>query len=138
MEIVNLMKSLSVSETIEENSTNLRELAAEIEGVHTDIVYGKFTNKQLIIATQYGKVGSLLKVTVDEAENGVEITSPVYSVVNCFGVENIEQQAAARFIAERLNVRKCLMLFLCLKNYESSTIKALVEVLLNVPGNVSC
>lgn len=137
MDLINLMNSLTISEPVEESNSNIHIFAALLEGVHTDIVFCAFTNRYLIIATQYEKAGSLLNVTIEEAENGIEVSPPVYNVVNLFGPENIEQFAAVRYIAEKLNIRKPLKVFLCLKNYKVDTIKALTEALLNVPQKES-
>lgn len=134
MDLVNLMKSMSLNENEQIPDSNFHVFAASILGVHTDFVYGEFVNKYMIIAAQYGKIGGLLKVTVDQAEDGLNITEPVYSVNVVFGADSIEQQAAARYIAQALDIRKPLLLFLCLKNYETDAVRAVVDALLNVPG----
>lgn len=134
MDLVDLMKSMSVNDNEETPDSNFHVFAANICGVHTDFVYGEFVNKYMIIAAQYGKIGGLLRVTVDQAENGLTISEPVYSVNVVFGADNIEQQAAARYIAQALDIQKPLLLFLSLKKYDTEDVKAVVEALLNVPG----
>lgn len=124
MDLQDLMQSLSLNGCDQSESKNFNVTALEIGQNHTDIVYGEFTNKFMIIATQYGNIGSLLKITVDDA------TEPIFSVRVIFGSDNEEQQAAARYIAESLKIRKPLMLFLCLKDYERSTVNTLVRALL--------
>lgn len=131
MDLVTLMKSMSVNDTEENVESNCRIFAAEISGEHTDFVYGEFANKFIVIAVQYGKIGSLLKITVDQAEEGLNITEPVYNINVVFGSENIDQQAAARYLAQSLGIRKPLFLFLSLKNYETENVKGVVETLVN-------
>lgn len=133
MDLINLMNSLTITEPQVEKESNINVTAAEINGVHTDIVYAVFTNKYLILATQYEKAGSLLNVSVEYAQNGLEVVQPIYNITNIFGPESIEQHAAVRYIAEKLNIRKPLKIFLCLKNYECKTVTGLVEALLNIP-----
>lgn len=134
MDLVNLMNSLSVEDNVEDsNSSNLQVFDANINGVQTHIIYGEFTNKYLIVATQYEKIGSLLKVNIDQPENSINITDPVYSVSVVFGIEDLQQQAAARYIAEKLAITKPLMCFFSLKNYDIDTVKQLAEILCNIP-----
>lgn len=131
MDLVNLMKSMSVNDTEEPVESNCRIFAANISGELTEFVYGEFTNKLIIVAAQYGKIASLLKITVDQAEEGLNITEPVYNIHVVFGTDNIEQQAAARYLAQSLGIRKPLLLFLSLKNYETENVKGVVEALLS-------
>lgn len=134
MDLVNLMKSMSVNDNEEIPDSNFHVFAANICGVHTDFVYGEFANQCMICAVQYGKIGGLLKVTVDQPANTLSISEPVYSVNVVFGADNIEQQAAARYLAQALNINKPLLLFLSLKTYEVEGVKAVAEALLNVPS----
>lgn len=133
MDLINLMNSLTVTEPEVDKESNLHIFAAEIEGVHTDIVFGIFTNIYLIIATQYEKAGTLLTVSVEQVQNGSDATQPIHNVYNLFGNESFEQCAAARHIAQELKLRKPLKIFLSLKDYECRTVKALIEALLNIP-----
>lgn len=128
MDVVELMKSLSVNESAEPlDETNFLSFAADIGGVRTEFVYGEFADKYMIVAAQYGKIGSLLKVTVDQV-NGT--ADPVYSINVLFGADNIEQQAAARYIIQILAIKKPVLLFLSLTLYESENVKAVAEALL--------
>lgn len=128
MDIVELMKSLSVSENTESSEeTNFLVFAADISGVRTEFVYGEFADKYMIVAAQYGKIGSLLKITVDQVDGA---SDPVYSINVLFGAETIEQQAAARHIIQKLAIRKPVLLFLSLKLYEPESVKAVAEALL--------
>lgn len=128
MDIVHLMESLSVNENEKSvDETNFSVFAADIGGIHTEFVYGEFTNKCMIVAAQFGKIGTLLKVTVDQVEAASE---PVYSIQILFGAPNIEQEAAARYILQTLGIKKTVLLFLSLKLYEPENIKAVTEALL--------
>lgn len=133
MDLENLMQSLSLHTQEEVTANNLNVFATKINENHTDFVVGEFTNKYMIIATQYEKIGSLLKVLVDRVEQPSSVVEAVYTVSVVFGSDNEEQQAAARFIAEQLNIRKPLLIFLCLKDYKIETVKVLVDAILNSP-----
>lgn len=135
MDLANLMQSMSINESAESKKGNLSVFAVNVNGNHTDIVLGDFTHKYMVIATQYEKIGSLLKVTVDQPETTFNITDPVYSVSVVFGADNLEQQAAARYIAEKLQIKKTLMCFLSLKNYDLDTVIPLTEAFINHQNN---
>lgn len=129
MDIVDLMKSLSVNENNAEpvDETNFLVFAADIGGIHTQFVYGEFTEKYMIVAAQFGKVGSLLKVTVDQVDGASE---PVYTINVLFGAANLEQEAAARYMVQTLGIQKPVLLFLSLKLYEPENVKAVTQALL--------
>lgn len=128
MDIVELMKSLSVNENTQPSpQTNFIVFAAEIGGVHTEFVYGEFADKHMIVAAQYGKIGSLLKIKVDQVEGAAD---PVYTINVLFGEEKIEQQAAARYILQALGIQKQVLLFLSLKLYDAENVKAVAQALL--------
>lgn len=128
MDVVELMKSLSVNENAEVvDQKNFLVFAADIGGIPTEFVYGECTDKYMIVAAQFGKIGSLLKITVEQVDSTSE---PVYSINVLFGAENIEQQAAARYIIQKLNIQKPALLFLSLKLYEPENVKAVTEALL--------
>lgn len=138
MDIVNLMKSLSVNENAQPaDESNFLVFGADIGGIHTDFVYGEFADKYMIVAAQHGKIGSFLKLTVDQVEGASE---PVYSIKVLFGSDHIEQQAAARYIVQALNIRKPLLLFLSLKLYEPANVKAVAETLIarTQTGGATC
>lgn len=138
MDIVDLMKSLSVNENAQPvDETNFLVFGADIGGIRTEFVYGEFADKYMIVAAQYGKIGSLLKLTVDQVDGASE---PVYSVKVLFGADNIEQQAAARYILQALNIQKPVLLFLSLKLYEPANVKAITETLIarTQAGKASC
>lgn len=130
MDLVNLLQSMTLDETPCDQS-NFRIFAANVVETPTDYVFGEFADKYMLIITQFGKVGSLLKVVVDT----VNEDTPVYSVNVIFGAVGEEQEAAARLIAEKINIQKPLMLFLSLKDYSRESVKAVTETLLNPPQN---
>lgn len=133
MDFVQLMQSLSLGNSAGNSSEQLsfyKAIGVKINEVHTDIIYADHENKLLIIASQYQKFGALLSVTKEQVVNfGSE---PIYVVKPIFGSEDLEQQAAARFIAEKLNINKPLSIFLCLDHYQPEIIRALVDVLLDI------
>lgn len=137
MDHVKLMESMSLSENNCKPTTFYKSICAKIDQVETEIVYADHTNKLFIIVTQYQKLGSLLTVTKEQAENLDSVAEAVYTVKHLFGVENPEQLAVARFIAEKLDIQKELCLFLCLKTYSPDIARAVVDVLIDFKsGNI--
>lgn len=49
---------------------NTRQIAVTLDGVHTDIVYQMFSDKLFIIATQLGKMGTLISCETDGIGGG--------------------------------------------------------------------
>lgn len=133
MDLSSLLDALPIDE-VERNkkSSILKTFATTIGSEHTDIVTGNFSSNFVIIASQYQKLGALIKVTVDEVESDLETSVPVYTVRTLFGSENELQLGAARYLAEKLNLNKSLLIFLALKSYSVETVRSLAEFLKNV------
>ena len=127
MDVSSLISSLSLSD----NTSNIFNFAATINEVHTEFVIGTFTNQNLIIATQFGKLADLYCVAVDHTENGICLVEPIYSVHQLFGKDNIYGEAAARFLTKELNIKKQLLVFLSLKSYERDTVIGIARAIKN-------
>lgn len=139
MDVVKLMESMSLSEKSEENSELLsfyKAFGVKINDIPTDIIFADHDNKLLIIVSQYQKFGALLSVTKETILNCENNTEPVFTVRPIFGNEDLVQQAAARYIAEKLDIQKPLNIFLCLDKYEQDIIKALANVLVDIQKNI--
>lgn len=134
MELPSLISSLSLNDT----PSNITNFAAKINGQPTEFVLGTFTNQNLVIATQFGKLSTLYTITVDQTENEVCPLEPVYSVHPLFGAENDHAAAAARFITKELNIRKQLVIFLSLKDYNKDTVLKVVGAIKNYSSDGSC
>lgn len=124
------MSSLINTLTITDNKSNIFNFAAKINDIPTEFVIGTFTNQNLLVITQFGKLYNLYCVSVDQSENGLCATEgPVFSVRQLFGKENIYGEAAARFITKELNIRKQLLIFLSLEEYTRDTVLTIVEAI---------
>lgn len=98
-----------------------------INGHHTDIAVKVYSNRILLIVTQFKKIGSLVSVTRGPIIH--QLTNSVYSTKVLFGKDDIEVIAAARFIAEQINVDKSLLVSISLKDYDSDTMKAIAAAI---------
>lgn len=139
MDVIKLMESMSL--TGEENNSSdylsfYKSIGVKINDIPTDIIYADHENRLLIIVSQYQKFGALLSVNKEQIEHLGSSSEPVYTVKPLFGNEDPQQQAAARFIAEKLNIQKPLNIFLCLNNYDPNLVKALVDILLDVQSKL--
>lgn len=123
------MELLSVHDKKAYGISNFKVLGFEIDNRHTDVLFGEFVNQTLLILTQCEKVGSIVRVVKNTAISDFNISEPVFSVDVVFGIDNCEQQAAARYIAERINIVKPLVIVLNLNNYAKTTISAIISVL---------
>ncbi|XP_076650860.1 proteasome assembly chaperone 3-like [Halictus rubicundus] len=98
-----------------------------IKGYHTNIAVKVYSNRILLIVTQFKKFGSLVSVTRGPIIH--QLTNSVFSTKVLFGKDDIEVVAAARFIAEQINADKPLLVSISLKNYDSDTIKAITTAI---------
>lgn len=112
-----------------------KAICALIDGTPTELVYAEHSDKIVIFCTQYSKIGSLFSATKDQVETLDSLAEIVYSVKQIAGPENIEQEAAVRFIAEQLDISKKLCIFICLKTYEKEVVRAVLDALINLKNN---
>nr|XP_034171946.1 proteasome assembly chaperone 3-like [Osmia lignaria]XP_034171947.1 proteasome assembly chaperone 3-like [Osmia lignaria] len=96
-------------------------------GHHTDIALKIYSNRVLIIATHFKKFGSL--ITVTKGSSFHQFNNSIFSAKVLFGRDDIEIVAAARYIAEQINLDKPLLISLSLKNYEPDTLRAIANAL---------
>ncbi|XP_026486100.1 uncharacterized protein LOC113393437 isoform X3 [Vanessa tameamea] len=105
MELLDVMKNLTIKPTGNESEQKLfKSIAADIDDVPTEIVIADYTDKTLLIVSQYQKIG------------------------------REEQQVAARYLAEAINITKPLCIFINLKSYDIETVKACKDIILDLKG----
>lgn len=127
MDLVNFLQSMSINEPVDSSTETLRSDIITINGLETDIVQRQYADVSFLAVTQYKKLGSLFKITIDRSDNGLSLDEPVYSVNSLFGRATAESEAAGRFIAEQLGIQNTLMLFICLQDYNVDTVRKLAE-----------
>lgn len=127
MELLEAMKNLTVEHP---DSKNLlfKSIAADIDDVPTEVVLAEYTDKTLIIISQFQKIGSMLTVQKDEVHNPLG-TSDIYTTKVIFGATGEEQQVAARYLAEAIKITKPLNIFINLKSYDIETVKACIDII---------
>ncbi|XP_073951896.1 proteasome assembly chaperone 3-like [Choristoneura fumiferana] len=127
MELLDAMKNLTVQHP---DSKNLlfKSVAADIDDVQTELVLAEYTDKTLIIISQFQKIGSMLTVQRDEVHNPLG-TSDIYTTKVIFGATGEEHQVAARYLAEAIKITKPLNIFINLKSYDIETVKACVGII---------
>lgn len=103
--------------------------SAKISGYHTEFVVTNFPNYINIIITQYGKIGNLYQVKIDQPENGFNVGEPVYSISTILGGENLEAEVAVRYLAEKLKIRRTLLVCLSLKDFSRNAINAVIDTI---------
>lgn len=132
MDILKSIKTLIVNKEEKQSVSNLRIFGAKIADVHTDIIFAEFTDNHLLVVSQNGKIGNVLKVCKQQRGGECfDTAQDVFEVRNLFGVERVEEQAVARFIAEKLDIQKPLIVFLHLYNYDRATVLALLDAVKN-------
>lgn len=124
MELELSFDSLSVDE-----SAKVNRFAAIIGSNHTEFLLTNFPNFLNLFITQFGKIGNLYQVKVDQPENTISISEPIFTVTTLLGGENIESEVAVRYLTEKLNIGKPLLVCLSLKDYKKTTVDAIFNAI---------
>ncbi|KAJ8959330.1 hypothetical protein NQ318_022016 [Aromia moschata] len=114
--------------SLNNSPSNVNSFAVSIRGNHTEIVLSRFTNYINLIITQFEKIGNLYQIKVDQPDNGFVISDPIYTITTVLGRDNLEAEVAARYLTEKLKIRKPLLLSLSLKDFSKSTLNCVIEL----------
>lgn len=107
--------------------------AYEINGVHTEILLHKFTNRYLLIITQYEKLNNIFIACNDIALSGV-VNSRALSVNHQFGLDTDEIESGIRFLLNNIQLPdfdKDMEVVVCLglKEYNGKILKQILSIL---------
>lgn len=132
MELLDVMKNLTIKHTENESEQKLfKSIAADIDNVATEIVLADYNDKILLIVSQYQKIGSMLMIQRDQVHSPLG-TENIFTTKVIFGATGEEQQVAARYLAEAINITKPLCIFISLKSYDIETVKACKDIILDI------
>lgn len=132
MELLDIMKNLTIKHTENESEQKLfKSIAADIDNVATEIVLAEYNDKMLLIVSQYQKIGSMLMIQRDQVHSPLG-TENIFTTKVIFGATGEEQQVAARYLAEAINITKPLCIFISLKSYDIETVKACKDIILDI------
>lgn len=132
MELLDVMKNLTIRHSSSDSECQLfKSIAADIDDVPTEIVLADYTDKTFLIISQYQKLGSMLTIQKDQINSPLG-TDDIYTTKVIFGATGEEQQVAARYLAEAINISKPLNIFINLKSYDIETVKACKDVILDL------
>lgn len=114
--------------------------AYKINGVHTEMLLHKFTNKYLLIITQYEKLNNVFIACNDVALSGV-VRNRSLNVKHLFGISTDEIECGIRFLLTNMqlpNFDKDMEVVVCLglKEYNGKILKQITSVLSRL-GNTS-
>lgn len=134
MELLNNLKNLSVRDCDSNGQSLMTSFSASVGGVPTEIFISDYTTRLLIIISQFQNVGSMIEVKKEQvSENsGSQPSNNIYSTKVIFGVAGEETHVAARYLAEQLDIKNSLYLFISLKSYDIETVKACKDVILDL------
>lgn len=124
MDLESSLNSLSLNKNQLSVAINF---ASVIEGEHTEFIINNYPNYYNIFITQYNKIGNLYQVKIDQPENGISTPDPVYTITPLLGVDNLPAEVGVRFLAEKLKIRKPLLISLSLKNYSKTVLTSIVQ-----------
>lgn len=114
-----------------ETPLNIENFAVIIDNHHTEFIICRFLNNITYIITQFGKVGNLYSVELEQVENSIVDNEPVYNLRTLLGGDSIEVEAGIRYIAERLAVNRSSLFSLTLKSYKVEYLKLVVAAIRN-------
>lgn len=135
MELLNVMENLTIKHT-ESTQKLFKSVAADIDDVATEVVLAEYTDKTLLIISQFQKIGSMLMIQRDQVHSPLGVDN-IYTTKVIFGATGEEQQVAARYLAEELNITKPLCIFINLKSYDIETVKACKDIVLDLKSEES-
>lgn len=132
MELLDVMKNLSIKQNDVNSEQKLfKSISAEIDEIPTEIVLVEYSDKTLLIISQFEKMGSMLQVLKDQVHSPLG-SNDIYSTKVIFGATGEETQVAARYLAEGLAIQNPLYLFLNLKTCDIETVKACKDIVLDL------
>lgn len=108
--------------------------AYSINGVHTEVLLHKFTNKCLLFITQYEKLNNVFVACNDIAFSGM-VQNRMLNVKHLFGTTSDEIECGIRFLLTKstfaASFRNDLEIVVCLglKEYGPAVLKLIKEVL---------
>lgn len=129
------MENLTIKHT-ESTQKLFKSVAADIDDVATEVVLAEYTDKTLLIISQFQKIGSMLMIQRDQVHSPLGVDN-IYTTKVIFGATGEEQQVAARYLAEELNITKPLCIFINLKSYDIETVKACKDIVLDLKSEES-
>lgn len=108
--------------------------AYEINGIHTEFLLHKFTNRYLLIITQYEKLNNIFIACNDIALSGVLNSSRSLNVNHQFGLTTDEIESGIRFLLNNIqlpNFDKDMEVVVCLglKEYNGKILKQILSIL---------
>lgn len=107
--------------------------AYNIDGVHTEIVLHKFTNRYLLIVTQYEKLNNIFVACNDTAISGV-VRNRSLNIKHQFGMTTDEIECGIQFLLTNIqlpNFDKDMEVVVCLglKEYNGKILRQITSVL---------
>lgn len=127
-DIMDLDSSFSAL-SVDNGTLKVNHFAALICENHTEFVITTYPNYINLFITQFGKIGNLYQVKIEQPESGFNAAEPVYDISPLLGSDNLEAEIAARYLTEKLKIRKPLLLSLSLKHFGKDTLDALVAAI---------
>jgi len=91
-----------------------------------DVAITEFADKYFIIASNNGKVGSLVEIS---PEVDATKTSYIYNSKTIFGVDEPEVQAVGQSVVEMLKLKKPVLFGFSLKEYDAKSASRLKEII---------
>ncbi|CAG9856167.1 unnamed protein product [Phyllotreta striolata] len=113
----------------------INNFAVSINNQHTEIVLVNFPNCVNLIITQFGKIGNLYQVKIDQTENGLAVPETVYDVSTVLGAENIQAEVAVRYLSEKLDIKKPLASSMALQKVVRKSESYFGQVVIGPPGS---
>lgn len=131
---MDLVEAFNYIDVNKEPALSVKTFAAIIDNHHTEFVITNFTNKILFFITQFEKIGNLYSVETEQVQNDILSNETVYSIKPLLGAGSIEVEAALRYLSEKLNIKKPLIISLTLKDFKVQHLKKLIKCVKNGCG----
>ncbi|XP_064626770.1 proteasome assembly chaperone 3-like [Lineus longissimus] len=108
-------------------SVPVKQNAALINDIHTEVVCSNYNDVAFIIVTQYQKMGTLMDITKDVVlEDRGDAT---YTTKVLLGKDEPILHVIAKQIVTKINLKKPVLLSLALKDTSRETLRAILGLL---------
>ncbi|CAG0886264.1 unnamed protein product [Darwinula stevensoni] len=97
-----------------------------VEGKATDVLVSDFGDRLFVVVTQFQKIGTLIEVRKDVARR--EHPADVYSTRVLLGKDCSETHLVARFIAEKVNIDKPILVGVSLVDYSPGIVRKVTDL----------
>lgn len=106
---------------------SFNSFAFNAHGVHTDVALADFQDNNLVIISEFKKIGQVFFIKKDTFHS-LEGQEDIYSIHSLLGSEDPKALGAVRYLAERLKVPKNTVFCVTLKDFSVPHLRLIADI----------